>query len=163
LIALVEGGVWGGSCEVVFGCDMVIASPEVTFALTPARLGVPYNVTGLKALTAVLPLALVKEMAFTARPVGVARMWQVGAVNHVVAADRITAFTLELAHAIAANAPLAIAAIKDSLRILEDAVGLTVPQFERLQATRQRVGTSADYREGLAAFAEKRPPVFRGA
>jgi enoyl-CoA hydratase/carnithine racemase len=47
VIALVEGGVWGGACELVFACDLVIATPEATFAATPAKLGVPYNATGL--------------------------------------------------------------------------------------------------------------------
>src|SRR5262249_17479753 len=47
IIALVEGGVWGGACEVVFACDIVLATPNATFAITPARLGIPYNVSGL--------------------------------------------------------------------------------------------------------------------
>ncbi|MEI6557593.1 MAG: methylmalonyl-CoA decarboxylase [Rhodospirillaceae bacterium] len=162
VIALVEGGVWGGACEVVFACDMIHATPDVTFAVTPARLGVPYNVTGLKSLVAALPEAVVKEMIFTARPLGVERLYQLGAVNHIVPADRITAFALDQARAIAANASLTIAAMKESLRILADAHSLAPTQFERLQDLRRQVGESRDYREGLQAFAEKRPPVFRG-
>ena len=162
LIALVEGGVWGAACEVVFACDIINATPEATLAITPARLGVPYNVTGLQNLAAVLPLALVQEMAFTARPIGAERAWQVGAINHLVPADRIGDFTADMARTIAANAPLAIAAMKEALCILQDADSLSPTQFERLQALRQQVGDSADYLEGLSAFAEKRPPVFRG-
>jgi methylmalonyl-CoA decarboxylase len=47
VIAMIEGGVWGGACEVAFACDLIIAAPTASFAVTPARLGVPYNVTGM--------------------------------------------------------------------------------------------------------------------
>ena len=47
IIALVEGSVWGGACEIVVSCDLVIATPAATFAFTPARLGVPYNTAGI--------------------------------------------------------------------------------------------------------------------
>ena len=46
VIAMIEGTVWGGACEVAFACDLVIATPATTFAVTPAKLGVPYNVVG---------------------------------------------------------------------------------------------------------------------
>ncbi len=162
VIALLEGGVWGGACEVVFACDMVIATPDVTFALTPARLGVPYGLLGLKTLATVMPRMLLKEMVFCSRPIGVDRVWQLGAVNHVVAADAITGFTSDLTRAIAANAPLTIAAMKEALGMLEEAPALTAAQFERLRDLRRQVGQSEDYQEGLAAFAEKRKPVFGG-
>ena len=147
VIAQIEGGVWGGACEVAFACDLINATPDASFAITPARLGVPYNVTGLKSLVAAL---------------GVERLYQLGAINHIVPADRISAFTVDLARTIAANASLTIAAMKESLRILADAHSLAPTQFERLQDLRRKVGESHDYREGLQAFAEKRPPVFRG-
>jgi methylmalonyl-CoA decarboxylase len=162
VIALLEGGIWGGACEVVFACDLVLATPEVSFALTPARLGVPYNVTGLKALMAVMPPAIVRELAFTARPMPVARAYELGLVNHILPAAEITGFAHELSRGIAANAPLSIAAMKESLRILEDAHGLAPTQIERLLILRNMVGESADYQEGLAAFRDRRSPVFRG-
>ncbi len=46
MIALVEGTVWGGACELVMGCDLVVAGSDTTFAITPAKLGVPYNIVG---------------------------------------------------------------------------------------------------------------------
>ena len=162
VIAQLEGGVWGGACEVVFACDLIHATPDVTFALTPARLGVPYGLFGLKTLASAMPRSLLREMAFTARPVGVERAWQLGLVNHVVPVDRIAGFTADLARTIATNAPLAVAAMKEQLRILDDAIGLGPGQFERLQELRRTVGESGDYREGLAAFAAKRAPVFLG-
>jgi methylmalonyl-CoA decarboxylase len=161
VIALIEGGVWGGACEVVFACDLVVATPGASFAITPAKLGVPYNVMGLKALTGALPEPVLKEMIFTARPIGAERAWRLGAVNHLVPAERITGFTEALARRIAANPPPVLAAFKAALKAMDDR-GLSAAQFEGLRRWRRRVGTSRDYREGLAAFAEKRSPVFRG-
>lgn len=70
VIALVEGGVWGGACELVFACDLVIATPEATFAATPAKLGVPYNATGLLTFLNAAPPHIAKELLFTGRPMG---------------------------------------------------------------------------------------------
>ncbi len=162
VIALIEGGVWGGACEVVFSCDLIIATPDATLALTPARLGVPYGLLGLKTVAAAMPRALLKEMIFTGRPIAVERAWQLGAVSHLVPKDHITDFTLDMARTIAANAPLTIAAMKAEIRMLDDAIALAAPEFERLQALRQAVAQSLDYREGLAAFTERRTPLFRG-
>jgi methylmalonyl-CoA decarboxylase len=162
VIAQLEGGVWGGACEAVFACDLIHATPDVTFAITPARLGVPYGVFGLQTLALAMPRALLKELVFTARPIGVERAWQLGLVNHVVPGDRIADFTADVARTIAGNAPLTIAAMKEQLRLLDDTAGLMPTQFERLQELRRLVGESGDYREGLAAFAGKRSPVFLG-
>jgi len=48
IIAMIEGTVWGGACELAFACDLIVATPQTTFAATPARLGVPYNPSGLQ-------------------------------------------------------------------------------------------------------------------
>ena len=68
VIAMIEGSVWGGACETIFACDLIIASPGTTFAVTPSRLGVPYNVSGVLTFFNAAPYRLVKEMAFTAKP-----------------------------------------------------------------------------------------------
>jgi len=69
VIALIEGGVWGGGCEVAMACDILVATPESTFAITPAKLGVPYNLVGLLTLMNMIPLPVAKEMLFTAQPI----------------------------------------------------------------------------------------------
>lgn len=69
VIAMIEGGVWGGACELAITCDILIATPDATFALTPARLGVPYNVVGVLNLVRAIGLPVLKEMLFTARPI----------------------------------------------------------------------------------------------
>lgn len=162
VIAMVEGSVWGGACETVFACDLVVAAPNATFALTPARLGVPYNVSGMLTLLNASNMRIAKEMAFTARPVSAARAERLGMINHVVAAGELEAYCLALAQDIAANAPLSISVMKEQLRILAGAHPMSPQGFERIQGLRRLVYDSEDYREGIRAFKEKRPPVFRG-
>ncbi len=163
VIAMVDGSVWGGACETVFACDIVIASPAATFTLTPARLGVPYNIGGMVTLLNASNLRIAKEMVFTARPVEADRAERLGLVNHVVAADELEAFCLEMARDIAANAPLSISVMKEQLRILAGARPMSPQGFERIQGLRRLVYDSADYREGISAFKQRRPPLFNGA
>lgn len=162
VIALIEGSVWGGACEVVFACDMIVATPEVTFAATPTRLGVPYNPSGLMTYLNAAPLRIAKEMLFTARPVSAERLERLGMVNHVVAAEEIDGFCAELATDIARNAPLAIGVTKEQLTVLSASHALSPYELERLQGLRKVVYSSKDYAEGIAALKEKRSPVFRG-
>ena len=162
VIALVEGSVWGGACEVVLACDLVVATPDATFAVTPARLGVPYNIGGMLTFLNASGMRIAKEMAFTARPVGAERAERLGMINHVVAAAEIEAFCMAMAQDIAVNAPLSIAVMKEQLRILAGAHPMSPQGFERIQGLRKLVYDSADYREGIRAFKEKRRPTFTG-
>jgi methylmalonyl-CoA decarboxylase len=162
VIALVEGSVWGGACETVFACDLVLATPEATFALTPARLGVPYNVGGMLTLLNASNMRIAKEMAFTASPITAERAERLGMINQVVQADALESTGLALAQQIAANAPLSVSVMKEQLRILAGAHPMSPQGFERIQGLRRMVYDSADYREGILAFKERRPPQFRG-
>lgn len=116
VIAMIDGGVWGGAVEVVLACDIIMATPNSSFAVTPAKLGVPYNVSGMMTFMSAASLRIVKELAFTASPISAARAEHVGMINHVVEATEIEAFTLEMASTIAANAPLSISVMKEQLR-----------------------------------------------
>jgi methylmalonyl-CoA decarboxylase len=154
--------VWGGACELALSCDIVIATDTVTFAITPAKLSVPYNVTGLLTFMSRMPLPVLKEMAFTGEPVDAARALSLGFVNHVKPSGDIDAFVLQMATRVARNAPLSVTAMKKSIGILAAASALPPIMFEQIQGERRKVWDSADYQEGIAAFLERREPTYKG-
>ena len=162
VIAMLEGGVWGGACEAVFACDLIVAAPDVTFAVTPAKLGVPYNLSGMVTFLNAAPLRIVHEMAFTAQPISAERAERLGMINNVVPNDELESFTMAMASDIATNAPLSIAVMKEQLRILAAARPMSPQGYERVQGLRRVVYDSLDYVEGIRAFKGKRAPVFRG-
>ncbi len=162
VIAMVEGTVWGGACDLCCSCDMVIATDGSTFAMTPAKIGIPYNASGLIHFINHIGVNKAKEMFFTARPTPVTEAWNNGFVNHHVPADDLERFTYELARRIAKNAPLAVRAIKAQFRLLTRGALLDAETAEKIQAIRRKVYDSADYAEGIKSFKEKRPPVFTG-
>jgi len=162
VVAMVHGTVWGGALDLVLSCDLAVADETASFAITPANLGLPYNITGLLHFQGRLPINVIKEMFFTAAPIDArkAREWLL--VNHLVPWDRLESFTLELAATMATKSPLAIAVIKEQLRVLSDYQPIAAQVYERVQALRREAYDSSDYVEGLNAFAQKRQPIFRG-
>jgi methylmalonyl-CoA decarboxylase len=146
----------------VFACDLIIAAPGATFAITPARLGVPYNIAGMLTFLNGSNMRIAKEMAFTAKPVSAERAERLGMINHVVPPGEIEAFCRTMANDIAANAPLSISVMKEQLRILAGAHPMSPQGFERIQGLRRLVYDSRDYVEGIQAFKEKRKPKFTG-
>ena len=161
VVAMVHGTVWGGALDLVLSCDLVTADETASFAITPANLGLPYNTTGLLHFVGRLPLNLIKEMFFTAAPLDAlkAKEWMV--INYLVTAAELETVTFELAETMAAKSPMAMAVIKEQLRVLTDYQPIAAQVYERLQGLRRQAYDSSDYLEGLKAFAEKRKPVFR--
>jgi len=162
VIAMIEGSVWGGACDLAFTCDVLIGTDSASFAITPATLGIPYNTSGLTHFISALGLHKVKEMIFTAQPIAAEEAYRLGILNHLVPRDALETFTYDLAGQICRNSSLAIRVMKQQLRLLSKGHALEAETFELIQALRRAVYQSADYREGLHAFKEKRQPIFEG-
>jgi len=162
VVAMVHGTVWGGALDLVLSCDLAVADETASFAITPANLGLPYNITGLLHFQGRLPINVIKEMFFTAAPIDARKAKEWLLINHLVPWDRLESFTLELAATMATKSPLAIAVIKEQLRVLSDYQPIAAQVYERIQGLRREAYDSRDYLEGLNAFAQKRQPIFRG-
>ena len=143
-------------------CDIIVAADTATFAITPAKLGVPYNIAGTLNLMQSVSLPVIKEMLFRARPISAVRAHEIGMINYVVPAVELDAKAQFIAAEILTNSPLVIALLKEQLQVLGEAYPLSPATFERLQGMRRDIYDREDYREGIRAFFEKRPPRFSG-
>jgi enoyl-CoA hydratase len=160
LIAAVEGFAVAGGLEVALSCDLIVAARG-------ARLGIPEVKRSLVAaggallrLPRVLPRNVAMELALTGEPIDAERAHRLGLVNRLTEPGQALAVAVELAAAIAENGPLALAASK---RILVESVDWPEAEFfARQGAIAGPVMGSEDAREGATAFAQKRPPIWRG-
>jgi methylmalonyl-CoA decarboxylase len=160
VIAMVHGSVWGGACELIMACDLVVGDETCTFVITPAKLGLPCNPDGVLNFMGRMPLNVVKEMFFTAEPIPAARAERVGIINAVVPAADLDSHTHALARTIAARSSEAIAAFKETTRVLSEAAAINPASYEYLQGLRRDVFFGPDYQEGISAFLEKRQAIF---
>jgi len=160
VIAAVEGTVWGAACNLVVACDLIVATRNATFAITPAKLGVPYFRAGLSIFARSLPLHVAKAMFYTAEPITADQAHGFGLV-HSVAEDtsELDAQVARLAGRIASLAPLTIRSVKAELDALD---GLTDVDEGQLRELAERAWRSDDVKEGVAAFRERRRPRFSG-
>lgn len=160
VIAMVQGSVWGGACDLVFNCDLVVADESAAFAVTPAKLGVPYSVSGIQYFLSRLPLHIVNELMMTADPISAERALTHGIINRLVPAQDIESVTAELAAVIRSRSAESIRAYKEQARLIVEAVPLTAQQAQYIHQLRLDVYSGRDYAEGVLAFEEKRPPDF---
>jgi methylmalonyl-CoA decarboxylase len=163
VIAMVSGSVWGGAVDLVMSCDLVIADRSAQFAITPANIGLPYTTGGLLRFMNNLPIHVLKEMFFCAKPLDAEQAKHFGVVNALVEQDDLQATTLEVARNIASKAPMAVRVVKEQLRILEDFQPMPVHAMERIAELRRIGCESDDFTEGLEAFLTRRQPNFGNA
>lgn len=162
VIAMVRGSTWGGGTDLALRCDVIIADNSSQFAFTPARLGLPYDAEGLLNVLLRVGPAIALEMFATAEPIFAKRALETGLINHLVAPEDLEDFTNEMAARIVANAPLSISSAKQHLRALTTALSFPAATAQALAESRNRALQSDDYAEGLASFASKRRPIFKG-
>jgi enoyl-CoA hydratase len=159
-IAAVEGYALAGGFELALACDLIVASEEAQFGLPEVTRGLVAAAGGLLRLPSRVPYHLAMEVALTGDRVPAARLHEAGLITRLVPAGQALAGATELAARIAQNAPLALAATKRV--IVESADWPADMAFARQNEITRPVFTSADAMEGAVAFAEKRPPVWRG-
>ena len=160
VIAMVHGTVWGGACDLVLNCDMVVADETAAFAVTPARLGLPYSASGIQYFLARLPLHVVNELLMTSDPIAATRALQVGIVNRLVGADELEQAAYALARTVRSRSGEAIRAYKLQATTFARAVALSAQDAQWINQLRHDVYNGDDYAEGIAAFKEKRRADF---
>jgi enoyl-CoA hydratase/carnithine racemase len=160
LIAAVNGAAMGGGCEMTLACDFAYASETARFGLPEVGLGIMPGLGGTQLLTRSAGERRALEILIANRPLSAQEALEAGIVNRVVPADGLMTAVLETATKIAANAPLSVKALK---HVVHEGVGLDLAAAMELElAHYNRLFKTADRREGVASFNEKRTPAFRG-
>lgn len=159
-IAMVRGYCIGGGAATATNCDMRIVSDDAKFGVPAGKLGLGYRYGGVKRLTDLVGPQFTAEIFFTARQFTAQEALTMGLVNRVVPAAELEKYVRDYAETIGRNAPLTLAAIKRSLiEYAKDDEHRDVDAVEKMVTA---CFASEDYKEGQAAFMEKRKPLFKG-
>jgi enoyl-CoA hydratase len=160
VIAAIEGFALAGGLEVALACDLIVAARGAKLGLPEVKRGITAAAGGLLRLPDLIPRNIAKEIVLTGEPIVAERAAELGLVNLLVEPGEARDAALELAGRIAANAPLALAATK---KIVIDSQDWSLEEmFKKQGAIINPVFGSKDAMEGAAAFAEKRPPQWKG-
>ncbi|HVL82245.1 MAG TPA: enoyl-CoA hydratase-related protein [Actinomycetota bacterium] len=159
-IAAVPGVAAGGGCNMALACDIVLAADTARFSQIFVKRGLTVDMGGLWSLPRRVGLHRAKELAFTGDFIDAAEADRIGLINRVVPAADLAEAAADLARRIAANAPLAVRMAKDGLNRSSQ---MSMRDALEAEARAQAICyASADVREGIVAFLEKREPVFEG-
>ena len=163
VIGQINGHAIGGGLELALTCDIRLAAVGVRVGMPPAKLGLIYSHTGLRKFLDVCGPANTAELFYVGRNVDAEHGLAMGLLNHVVDADELEELTVGMAGEIAANAPLSLRGNKRVVRELRHhAAALPEDVARELVDLRESCFRSEDFREGVRAFAAKRPPAWRG-
>jgi enoyl-CoA hydratase/carnithine racemase len=160
LIAAVEGWAMGGGFELALACDLIVAAEDAHFGLPEVKRGLIAAGGGVIRLPRRIPYHLAMEFLLTGEPVSGRRAGELGLANRVVPAGQAETEALKLAERLAANAPLALAAVKTVTRVADG-----VPEADAFATQRtlmDKLMATDDVREGMTAFAERRAPQWTG-
>ena len=160
VIAMVEGYALGGGCEVAVACDLRVATTRARFGIPIARLGHTLDFINARRILALIGPALLKELLFTDKILDAGEALRLGLINAVLPPEQIELHTYDLARTLTEKAPLSLKATKrlireclhnPSLQGIDDPFLLAAQCFD-----------TEDFKEGVRAFLEKRPPQFVG-
>ncbi|MFN3472619.1 MAG: crotonase/enoyl-CoA hydratase family protein [Blastomonas sp.] len=158
-IAAVEGYALAGGFELALACDFIVAAQTAKFGLPEVKRGLVANAGGLLRLPRQIPQRIAAELVLTGDMYDAATLFPYGLINRLVPEGETLSAALELAGKLVRNGPLAMAVSK---QVLRESPLWGDDMFERQYELTGRVFTSQDAREGAAAFAEKREPVWQG-
>jgi enoyl-CoA hydratase/carnithine racemase len=157
-IAAVRGFALGGGCELALSCDVIVADPTAVLGLPEASVGLVPGCGGTQLLARRIGPGRAAEMIFSGRKVEAAEAAAIGLIDSLAQPGTARETALAMAGQIAANSPVAVRAAKRALR---NGAGLTLAAALDVEdAAWRTAAVSADRREGIAAFAEKRRPVW---
>lgn len=160
IVAAVNGAAMGGGCEMALACDFAWASETARLGLPEAGLGIIPGLGGTQYVVRAAGERRAAELLMSGLPIDAARARDFGLVNHVTPPDELMPQVLERARVIAAKAPLSVRALK---KVVHDGAALPLDQAMELELVEyNRLFRTADRREGVAAFNQKRTAVFRG-
>ncbi len=161
-VAAINGHCLGGGLELAVTCDLRIAARGAKMGMPPAKLGLVYSHTGIAKFLEVIGPARTRELFLTGGNLPSERVEEFDLVNRVTEPDSLEEEALALAETVAANAPLSMRGNKRIIEALMAGTGPS-PELEReLVEMREACFDSEDFREGIAAFAEKRKPRWKG-
>jgi enoyl-CoA hydratase/carnithine racemase len=159
-LACIRGYCIGGGVNVAISCDMRIAASDAVFSVPAAKLGLGYRYSAMKNLVDLIGPGAAKDLFFTARRLDAQEALQLGLISRVCETEKLPALLSEYTSALAANAPITIAAAKAITKeILKPSPELDMALCQQLI---RNCFESADYAEGRKAFMEKRKPIFKG-
>jgi len=162
-VAALSGHAIGGGLELAISCDLRIAREGILLGMPPAKLGLVYSHTGLRKFLSAIGEPRTRELFLLGRNIDARTALHWGLVNDVVGEHELAETALDVAAELAANAPLSISGNKRVLRELLAAGAALDPDVEReLIALRRACFQSEDLREGVRAFAQKRPARWKG-
>jgi enoyl-CoA hydratase/carnithine racemase len=162
VIAAINGHALGGGLELTLTCDLRISARGAKLGMPPAKLGLIYGHIGLRRFIDAIGVPRTKELFLTGRNLDAERAEEIGLVHQVVDDADIERASLELGAEVAANAPLSMRGNKHAIDTLTSYPRLTEAQERELIELRESCFASEDFREGIAAFAEKRKPDWKG-
>lgn len=159
VIAAVNGFALGGGCELAMSCHLRIASDNAKFGQPEVALGLMPGYGGTQRLTQLVGKGKAMEMILSGTPIDATEAYRIGLANHIVSAEELLPFTRRLMETILTRAPLAIAGSISAIQSFYDTPGRG---FQKEVEAFGQCFDTADLKEGVHAFLEKRKAVFEG-